>query len=119
MAADWRVSPFLRVGSQDCLRRNPGHQNLRVTNEGNACQNHRLRKSMKRRNQRNAFALPLPAPGVILLLVLLLGCMGSEPPAGREAQAVGPPDSRPVVVTSLDLNRLAGQLVCVYNFSSW
>ncbi len=62
-----------------------------------------------------------PWRGVSSLWLLLVGMFaGCEQPQAAPALAsAGAVEPRPVVLGRLDLNRLKGDVVCVYNFSSW
>ncbi len=53
--------------------------------------------------------------GLVLAAVVLAG----PQPAQTAPSPAAATETRPVLVSRVDLERLSGGVVCVYNFSSW
>ncbi len=61
----------------------------------------------------------IEALAVIAVAGLLGGCSRSGGQAVPERASAVPPEPNPVMVSSVAMDRLAGEVVCIYNFSSW
>jgi len=52
-------------------------------------------------------------------LLLVAATVGSCKPSDPAPRLAGTTETRPVLLSRLDLDRLSAEVVCVYNFSSW
>ena len=59
--------------------------------------------------------LNLWCAGFVFLATAVANCQTTE----ANSPSAGERESKPVLLSRLDLNRLQGEIICVYNFSSW
>lgn len=69
---------------------------------------------------RGARAFRLIEPLVVIAIIGLLGGSSrSDAQAMPERPSAAAWETRPVLVSGVAVDRLAGEVVCIYNFSSW